>query len=102
LYQKIATVRARLSYWPAIYGELAFGKLATPIKYLLFLTDSFHELTPTLGARNPGFNYVGQGCFTVRIAATGEKFTETPDLYDHGATAFGTCLLAHLGHADLF
>jgi hypothetical protein len=102
LYQKTAAVRARLSYRFAIYGELAFGKLAAPIKYPLLLADSSHKLAAALGARNPDFDQVGHGRFTVRIATTREKFAETSDLYDHGSTAFRTCLLAGLSHVDLF
>jgi len=102
LYQKTATVRATLSYRFAIYGELAFGKLAAPVEYPLLFADSFHKLAAALGAGNSGFNYVGHGRFTVRIAAAGEKFAETSDPYDHGATAFGACLLGGLSHVDLF
>jgi hypothetical protein len=102
LYQEIAAVRARLAYWLAIYGKLAFGKLAAPVKHLLLFADSFHEVAATLGAMNPRLNYVGLGCLAIRIAATGKEFTEAADPDDHGATAFGACLLAGLSHVDLF
>ena len=82
-YEKLATARAGLSYWPPIRGEVALGKVIAAIEYLPLLTDSFHEFTATLGAWNAGFDRVGPGGFTVRIATAGEKFAETPNLYDH-------------------